>query len=119
MVVGTENKNCAGEGQQQITALFRTINSSILIQQIKIPLPMSQATVSNHRNVIFELSLSGLASEAWEPSNNMLLFLPRHSKVSLTFSMTLYLCAISIPINSTINPNPVSSDYRVIMCNIQ
>jgi hypothetical protein len=53
--------------------------SSPLIEKIKIPRPLvSQATASNTQN-IFSFSLlspEGRAGEAWEPSNNMMFFLP-------------------------------------------
>jgi hypothetical protein len=45
---------------------------STLIKKIKIPRPLSQATVSNHCNIYtFILVLTeGQAGKAWEPSNN-------------------------------------------------
>jgi hypothetical protein len=52
--------------------------TSTLIQEIKIPRPLPQATAYNHPNIlILTLPLSdGRAGEAWELSNKIMLFLP-------------------------------------------
>jgi hypothetical protein len=50
---------------------FPKLCNSQLIQQIRIPWPLSQATTSDHPNVFastFSLS-EGLTSKAWEPSD--------------------------------------------------
>jgi hypothetical protein len=62
------------------------------VQEIKIPQPLSEATVSNHSNVFsFALLLPEVrAGEAWEPSNKTMLFLRLHSKIFLTFPMTFH-----------------------------
>jgi hypothetical protein len=64
----------------------------ILIKKSKIPRPLSQAAVSNHFNVFtFTLPLSeGRTSEAWEPPNKTIPFLPYHSQVPLTSPMSFH-----------------------------
>jgi hypothetical protein len=62
------------------------------ISETKIPRPLSEATASKHSTAFtFTLLLSeGRAGEAWEPSYKMMLFLPPHNKVSLTYPMTFH-----------------------------
>jgi hypothetical protein len=57
-----------------------------LLRKLKFlgPPPLFEATISYHPN-IFTLTLplsDGQASEAWEPSNTKMFFLPLYNKVS-------------------------------------
>jgi hypothetical protein len=56
---------------------FSKLHNLTLIQKIKTPRPLSQATTSNHSDVFtFILPLpKRLPGEAWEPSNKTMLFL--------------------------------------------
>jgi hypothetical protein len=70
--------------------LFFQIIQWTLIQKIKIPRPLSQATACNESNAFtFTLPLSeGRTGEAREPSDKTMVFIPPRSKLSLTSPMT-------------------------------
>jgi hypothetical protein len=90
---------------------FSKLCSSPLIQKIKIPRPLSQATASNHPNAFtFTLLLSeGRASEAWEPSNKRCSFSLLTIKcvslfpgLSLSSSLLLYFLPLSLSHTHTV-----------------
>jgi hypothetical protein len=62
----------------EIQRQFSKPHNSTIIQKIKIPRSLSQASASNHSNAVtFTLPLpEGQMSGAWEPSNKIMLFLP-------------------------------------------
>jgi hypothetical protein len=64
----------------------------ILIREIKIPQPLSQATASNHSKVFtFTILLrEGRTGEASESSNETMLCLQPLNKASLTSPMTFH-----------------------------
>jgi hypothetical protein len=80
--------------------------TSTIIQNIKIPRPLFQATASNHHNVFTSILTpsEGRMSEAWEPSNWMEMSSPKtkclsgYSKISPLYS-AFYYCFSTPPLS--------------------